>query len=172
MSDRSEAIEAEVEEGSGITEAEIEEAEKEFNKLFPALMELQNDLLDLHERAIHVRPSIWNLRKSRRELTDLQEEYAELSEDVKYAIKVGHTPSEFEKSDRFDGDLSGKAAMVLSVNKFNPVIEKHVDRIADRSQRVEAVLANRSRDITNRFALAISLVAILISTVSILIQST
>ena len=153
------------------TEEELEKARRNIRMMLKEMLGLQNDLIELHERAIHVRPTIWNLHRSRKQLTELQEEYAKLSEDVNLAIKVGHSANEFDESERFNGDLSGEAVAILSANEFRPVIEKHVDRVADRSQQVEAVLANRSRDITNRFALLISLIAIMISTLSIGIQA-
>jgi len=78
------------------SESELDEAEKEIYTLIQELVELQNDLLELHEQAIHVQPTVWNLLSSRRQLTELQKEYEKLSEDVKLAIKVGHSPSEFE----------------------------------------------------------------------------
>lgn len=159
-----------VKDSSGPTDKELEEARKNIRTMLTELMDLQNDLLDLQQRATRVRPTLLNFPWTRMHLTELQQEYAELSEDVKIAIQLGHTSSDFEESDRFKADLSGNAVGPLMVTEFRPVIEKHIDRIADRSQQVEATLSNRSRDITNRIVLFISLVAIIISTTSIVIQ--
>ncbi|OUJ19335.1 hypothetical protein AMET1_0004 [Methanonatronarchaeum thermophilum] len=151
------------------SDGELEKSEKEILKLLTAWKELQDDLIELRQEAIKTKPKIWSLRKSRKQLNRLQNKHSKLSKDIELVLKSGHTISEFEKSNRFNGNLSTKEVIGKSVGKFRPVLEKNRNQISERDVTVERIISNRRRDIINQTALVISLIAIILSTTAIII---
>jgi len=146
-----------------------ENAQREILKYLNELAEIQRELIEIYSDCLEINSSIWNMYHARLELENAQNEYFELSEDIKLAIESSFSVGVFEKSDRFDGDLDDQMVMMLSVNKFHKPIETHTKRIERLSGTIEQVISNKNQQINNQFALLISTFAIIVSAASIIL---